>query len=235
MGMASGCVPGEASPKQGPIPSGGGIPRHDSSSLLGGIRLSSRAGTLRAPRLDPRPRAHPALRRRHRRGIFWPDASRATCSTSTTPGARSLHPAGLVRALDRERFRTVLRAHAPRIPPPLRLGARRRGGAHRGLPAFRPFQPRGQHETHRPRECRGSGLRACQRAIAAPYGILLYEDFNLFHVCIGGGLDPFSPLGEDGKARFDATARRWFHGAAVVTDDHFELTGRWSTAPSIST
>ena len=56
-----------------------------------------------------------------------------------------------------------------------------------------------------------------------PCGILLYEDFNLFHVCIGAGLDPFSPLNEGEKARFDATARRRFRGATVVTDDHFEL------------
>ena len=56
-----------------------------------------------------------------------------------------------------------------------------------------------------------------------PYGILLYEDFNLFHVCIGAGLDPFAALGEDEMARFEDTARRWFGGATVVTDDHFEL------------
>ena len=56
-----------------------------------------------------------------------------------------------------------------------------------------------------------------------PYGILLYEDFNLFHVCIGAGLDPFSRLREDEITRFEATARRWLRGATVVTDDHFEL------------
>ena len=55
------------------------------------------------------------------------------------------------------------------------------------------------------------------------YGILLYEDFNLFHVCIGAGLDPFSPLSAEARERFDVTARRWFRNAALVTHDHFEL------------
>ena len=67
------------------------------------------------------------------------------------------------------------------------------------------------------------GFELANERSPRPYGILLYEDFNLFHVCIGAGLDPFSSLGEDEEARFDATARRWFHGATVVTDDHFEL------------
>ena len=33
-------------------------------------------------------------------------------------------------------------------------------------------------------------------------------DFNPFSVRIGAGLDPFSQLGEDEQARFDASARR---------------------------
>ena len=67
------------------------------------------------------------------------------------------------------------------------------------------------------------GFELANERAPRPYGILLYEDFNLFHVCVGAGLDPFSELSEDEKERFDATARSWFRDAVVVTDDHFEL------------
>ena len=38
------------------------------------------------------------------------------------------------------------------------------------------------------------GFELANERVPRPYGILLYEDFNLFHVCIGAGLDPFSSL-----------------------------------------
>lgn len=55
------------------------------------------------------------------------------------------------------------------------------------------------------------------------FGILLYEDFNIFHICIGSGLNPFIALDNAEQARYGQTALDWFGNAAIVTDDHHAL------------
>jgi len=58
---------------------------------------------------------------------------------------------------------------------------------------------------------------------ARPYGLLRYDDFNIFHVCIGAGLDPFKRLKPDQLDAFSQTARSWIGNAKIVTDDHLAL------------
>ncbi len=55
------------------------------------------------------------------------------------------------------------------------------------------------------------------------FGILTYDDFNVFHICIGAGLNPFEKLDESARALFSATASDWFGRASVITDDHLAL------------
>jgi len=55
------------------------------------------------------------------------------------------------------------------------------------------------------------------------FGILNYPDFNLFHFCIGAGLNPFVELGVADLARFEATAQSWYRAAARVDNDHHAL------------
>lgn len=52
------------------------------------------------------------------------------------------------------------------------------------------------------------------------YAILDYPDFNLFHVAIGAGLNPFTKMSKDDLANFETTAERWYRNAAFVDDDH---------------
>ncbi len=55
------------------------------------------------------------------------------------------------------------------------------------------------------------------------YGILRYDDFNLFHICIAAGLNPFTTLDNVARDRFENVCRSWFAHAAIVSDDHFVL------------
>ena len=55
------------------------------------------------------------------------------------------------------------------------------------------------------------------------YGILLYEDFNLFHICIAAELNPFNLLSRYEEDQFEQTARRWFLNTAMATYDHNAL------------
>ncbi len=55
------------------------------------------------------------------------------------------------------------------------------------------------------------------------YGILLYRDFNLFHIAFAAGLNPFQKLDSDAMSRFESMAQNWFSGAKVLSEDHFPL------------
>ena len=55
------------------------------------------------------------------------------------------------------------------------------------------------------------------------FGILDYPDFNLFHICIGAGLNPFDALSEDQFAAFNQTAARWLQSAKLLDADHRRL------------
>ena len=153
-------------------------------------------------------------------------AGRATCDVLNINNAwvrGSLHPAGLVRALDPERFEPYFERMLPQFDR-LYAWARDTEGALIGIcQRFGPFNLVVNTNRIDRTSAEDQGFELANERSPRPYGILLYEDFNLFHVCIGAGLDPFSSLGEDEKGRFDAVARRWFDGATVVTDDHFEL------------
>ena len=135
----------------------------------------------------------------------------------------ALHTAGLVRPLDPERFEP----HFDRMLPEfsrLYRWARGKDGTLIGIcQRFGPFNLVVNARRIDRTSAEDQGFDLANDASPGPYGILLYEDFNLFHVCIGAGLDPFSRLDADGHARFRDTARRWFRNAVLVSDDHFEL------------
>jgi spermidine/putrescine transport system substrate-binding protein len=66
-------------------------------------------------------------------------------------------------------------------------------------------------------------LLADDAANIGRYGVLEYDDFNIFHICFAAGLDPFSELTVAQLDVFDVKARQWFAGAAIVTADHIEM------------
>ena len=55
------------------------------------------------------------------------------------------------------------------------------------------------------------------------YGILLYEDFNLFHICIAANINPFKELADMEIMKFTDHAKQWFFNAKVISDDHMVL------------
>ena len=154
-------------------------------------------------------------------------AGRATCDVLNINNAwirGSLHRAGLVRTLDPTRFEPHFERMLPQFSRLYAWARDTKGGAPIGIcQRFGPFNLVVDTNRVDRASAEDQGFELANERAPRPYGILLYEDFNLFHVCIGAGLDPFSSLSEDEVERFDATARRWYRGATVVTDDHFEL------------
>jgi len=52
-----------------------------------------------------------------------------------------------------------------------------------------------------------------------PYGILQFPEFNIFHICIAAGLNPFTTLESADLDAFSDKAESWFSQAAIVTED----------------
>ncbi len=52
------------------------------------------------------------------------------------------------------------------------------------------------------------------------FGILAYDDFNIMHICIGAGINPFDQLDPSSLQKFSNTANDWHRRSALVCDDH---------------
>ncbi len=55
------------------------------------------------------------------------------------------------------------------------------------------------------------------------FGVLTYIDFNLFHLCIGADIDPFTKLTAEQLVRVASLADHWQRHASIISDDHFVL------------
>ncbi len=55
------------------------------------------------------------------------------------------------------------------------------------------------------------------------FGILSYDDFNIFHICLGAELNPFVELDNTALEKFSTVASDWFGRSAITTDDHTAL------------
>jgi spermidine/putrescine transport system substrate-binding protein len=142
------------------------------------------------------------------------------------PFARDfLHPRGLVRALDPARFEPCFADMLPWMRPFYAVTSSRDGASLLGVcQRFGPFNLVVNAAKISPAMAADQGFQlANDPANAGRFGILSYEDFNVLHVAIGAGLNPFVRLGEADLAAFAATARRWFSAAALVSDDHLAL------------
>lgn len=136
-----------------------------------------------------------------------------------------LHPRGLIRPLDRVRFEPCFERMLPQFQSLYGWASTRQGGELIGVcQRFGPFNlvVNTQRVSRDVAEDQGF-LLVNDSNCRERYGILSYDDFNVMHICIGAGLDPF--VEQDGASldAFAATARRWFEGAKLVTSDHLTL------------
>ncbi len=55
------------------------------------------------------------------------------------------------------------------------------------------------------------------------YGMLAYDNWNIFHMLMTAGIDPFVKHTDDEMARFEETCRRIVNNAKIVTDDFVQI------------
>jgi len=54
---------------------------------------------------------------------------------------------------------------------------------------------------------------------AGKYGILTWDNWNIAHMCMGAGFDPYAERTEADTAKFEETANLWSKNAKLKTDD----------------
>ena len=136
-----------------------------------------------------------------------------------------LHPRGLIHELDPDRFEPHVAQWLPQFADLYAWAASSDGNALLGIcQRFGPFNlvVNSNHISRAMAEDQGFRL-VDDPATAGRYGILEYDDFNVFHICIGAGLDPFTAMDDAEFSLFSANAHRWFAGASIVTADHMAM------------
>jgi len=137
------------------------------------------------------------------------------------PWAREqLYPEGLIKALDKDRFMPFFEQMLPRFAAPYPLSFADDGNLI-GMPQrFGPFcfVVNTDKISRKTAEDQGWNL-FLDSALNGRYGVLTYDNWNVIHMCLTGGLNPFEKISADGLETFKSTAERIFGGAKLLTDD----------------
>lgn len=180
--------------------------------------------------LDPFRAMHRGARVRAESGTSDPDMINRLRAGETNvwdlinlnqPWARDqLYPENLIRPLDQDRFMPYFAKMLPEFATPYPL-AFADDGALLGLPQrFGPFSfvVNTDKISRDMAEDQGWNL-FLDPAMQGRYGVLTYDNWNLIHLCLTAGLNPFAPIDEAGKARFTEVATQILGGARLLTDD----------------
>ncbi|MCB1756741.1 MAG: extracellular solute-binding protein [Gammaproteobacteria bacterium] len=131
-----------------------------------------------------------------------------------------LYPAGLIKPLNKERFLPYFDAMLPDFQGPYPLAFADNGDLI-GMPQrYGPFcfvvnTDKISRETA---EEQGWNL-FLDPQMKGRYGVLTYDNWNIIHMCLTGGQNPFVEMDEAGLATFKGTAEGIFGGAKLLTDD----------------
>lgn len=138
------------------------------------------------------------------------------------PWARAeLYPSNLIKPLNKERFLPYFEKMVPELSkPPYKL-AFADDGELIGMPQrYGPFSFVVNTDKISKKTAEDEGWNLfLDPKMKGRYGILTYDNWNIIHMCITGGLNPFKPIDEAGLVTFKKTAETIFGGAKLLSDD----------------
>ena len=137
------------------------------------------------------------------------------------PWARDqLYPGGLIRPLSKERFMPHFDRMLPLFAEPYPL-AFAEDGELIGMPQrFGPFSfvVNTDKISREMAEDQGWNLFLSDD-MKGRFGVLTYDNWNVMHLCLAAGLNPFQPVEGEALDAFRATADTVFAGAKLLSDD----------------
>ena len=138
------------------------------------------------------------------------------------PWAREMMwPEGLINDIPRDRFEPFFEKMMPAFHPPYEWAMDKTGEHLLGMTQrFGPFNfvvntnkiSRGMAEDQ--------GFKLfLDPAMKGKYGVLTYDNWNIFHMCMAADVDPFKSHNKAEIDAFSAVAKQVFNGAKLLTDD----------------
>lgn len=138
------------------------------------------------------------------------------------PWARGqLYPEGLIRPLDQGRFLPGFDRMMPEFRDPHYPLSFAADGELIGIPQrYGPFSFVVNTDVISRERAEDEGWDLFRDpAMEGRYGVLTYDNWNLIHLCLTAGLNPFAPVEGDDLETFRETAQQILGGARLLTDD----------------
>ena len=131
-----------------------------------------------------------------------------------------LHPEGLIKPLNKDRFMPYFERMSPEFSGPYPLAFADNGDLI-GMPQrYGPFSFVVNTDKISRSMAEDQGWKLfLDSKMKDRYGILTYDNWNIMHMCLTGDQNPFAPIDEAGLAKFKGTADTIFAGAKLLTDD----------------
>jgi spermidine/putrescine transport system substrate-binding protein len=138
------------------------------------------------------------------------------------PWAREMMwPEGLIKEISRERFEPMFEAMMPAFHPPYEWAMDKTGKHLLGMTQrFGPFNfvVNTNKISRTMGEDQGFNI-FLDPAMKGKYGILTYDNWNIYHMCVAAGVDPFKSHSKAEIASFTKVCKQIFNGAKLLTDD----------------
>ncbi|MEO1078252.1 MAG: PotD/PotF family extracellular solute-binding protein [Pseudomonadota bacterium] len=142
------------------------------------------------------------------------------------PWARNeMWPAGLIRALPRERFEPLYAQMDEKFRMPYKWAMSDDGEHLLGVvQRYETFDFVVNSDVISPELAKDEGWDLFNNSdFSGRYGILAYEDWNVMDICMGAGIHPFRVKSDEEVEKFRATCKRWIDNAAFITTDFVQL------------
>ena len=142
------------------------------------------------------------------------------------PWAREMmFPEGLIRAIPRERFEPMFEAMLPQFHPPYSWAMDKTGEHLLGMTQrFGPFSFVVNTDVISRAMAEDQGFKLfLDPSMKDRYGVLTYDNWNIYHMCVAADVHPFKAHSEAEIASFGEVARQVFNGAKLLTDDLVQM------------
>ncbi len=138
------------------------------------------------------------------------------------PWAREqMYPEGLIKPISRERFEGYYDKMMPAFKAPYKWAMDTSGKELLGMTQrFGPFSFVVNTDKISRKMAEDQGFKLfLDPAMKGRYGVLTYDNWNIFHMCIAADIDPFRKHTKAEIAEFGEVAKKIFNGAKNLTDD----------------
>jgi len=142
------------------------------------------------------------------------------------PWAREMmYPEKLIKPIPRDRFEPMYSKMMPQFHPPYSWAMDKSGKELLGMTQrFGPFSFVVNTDKISRKMAEDQGFKLfLDPAMKGKYGVLTYDNWNIYHMCVAADVHPFKKHSKAEIAKFGEVAKKIFNGAKNLTDDLVQM------------